>query len=121
MLKINERKRQVEVKTYMFTDSDQSRPSNVSISNDSGIDEIDPFSSSPGRTRAGSGNLSQSSSQPDLTDAFSKEGLERTFSDSSQCQLFITGSDTDSVLGAEGYQVKLPKNGQLHFGGKVSL
>ena len=121
MIKINERKRQVEVKTYLFTDVEQSRPSDVSISNDSGIDESDPFSSSPGRPRADSENLSQSSSQPDLTEAFGKEGLERTFSDSSQCQVFITGSDTDSVLGAEGYQVKLPKNGQLHFCGIFSL
>ena len=121
MIKINERKRQVEVKTYLFTDLEQSRPSDVSISNDSGIDESDPFSSSPGRPRADSENLSHSSSQPDLTEAFGKEGLERTFSDSSQCQVFITGSDTDSVFGAEGYQVKLPKNGQLHFCGIFSL
>ena len=119
MLKVNERKRQVEVKTYLFTDSDQSKPSNVSISNDSGID-MDPFSASPGRPRTVSEVSNHSSSQPDLTDAFNQDGLARTLSESSDCQLFITSSDTDSVYGAEGYQVKLPKNGQLNFGGKIS-
>ena len=112
MLKVNERKRQVEVKTYLFTDSDQSKPSNVSISNDSGID-MDPFSASSGRPRTDSEVSSHLSSQPDLTD-----GLARTLSESSDCQLFITNTDTDSAFGAEGYQVKLPKNRQLILAGK---
>lgn len=107
MMKVGERKRQPEVKTYLFGETDS--PGSVSVSNDSGIDEIDHFNASPGRQRSSSQISSPSSSQTDLTDIPFKVAVGRTYStssdfgDSSQCQ-FIT-SDEDSDIRAVGYQV----------------
>ena len=111
-MKIHERKRQTETKTYLFGEEGESHNSvfEVSNSNDSGIDDIDPFSSSRAQSK-GRNRISQSLSQIDLTDGFPKINLGRTcstassdLSNSSQCQLFVT-SDTDSQYNGEGYQV----------------
>ncbi|XP_046861364.1 C-myc promoter-binding protein-like isoform X2 [Xenia sp. Carnegie-2017] len=88
LLKIHERKRQTETKTYLFGEEGEAHNSvfEVSNSHDSGIDDIDPFSSS----RAQSKGRTCSTASSDL-------------SNSSQCQLFVT-SDTDNQSNGEGYQ-----------------
>ena len=115
LLKIKERSRQTVVNTYLFGDLGETK----SKSNDSGIDEIDPFNISPHRPRTDSQASSGSLSQTDLNGGV-KIAIERTFSaasdtdqsDSSQSQLFVT-SDTDSDLGSEGYQVSHLKTGSF--------
>ena len=111
MLKCQERKRQV--KTYLFDTlrpGASHSPGSVSTSNDSGIDDLDPYNSSPGRVRTISMTSSPSSSQTDLTNGLDKLPVTRSSStisdcsDSSQCQLFINTVD-DTDLGVEGYQV----------------
>lgn len=116
MLKFKERKRPIEIKTYLFDETDRPGseffPGNFKESNDSGIDDLDP---SPGRFRADSEVSSKSSSQTDLSDVFSgKVDLNRSLStnssDLSQCQVFINADDSSGDLGSEGYQVWNLKN-----------
>ena len=113
MLKVQQRKRQVEVKTFYFNDTERSGSvfsPGATGSNDSGIDEIDAQNASPGRPRTNSQGSSLWSSQNDLT--YGAHKVERTNSNisehstdsSMQCRLFIN-SDTDSDIGSEGYQV----------------
>ncbi|XP_028399036.1 C-myc promoter-binding protein-like [Dendronephthya gigantea] len=110
MLKFKERKRPIEIKTYLFDETERSNseffPGNFKESNDSGIDDLEP---SPGRFRADSGVSSKSSSQTDLSDVFGgKVDLTRSLStnstDSSQYQVFINADDISGDLGTEGYQ-----------------
>ena len=108
MLKMKERKRLMEVKTYLFGgDTERSgsafSPGSVSNSHDSGIDDLDGFGI-PGTA----GSRISSTSQTDINGSI-KDPVERTRSDasesdSSQFRMFVT-SDTDSDLGSEGYQV----------------
>lgn len=97
MLKVNSRKKHVEVKTYLFGDDEKPSttfsPGSEATSNDSGIsDDIDGYNSTaPQRFRTSS----EMSSQSDLSQGFRKMDLERTmstnseFSDTSQCQVMI--------------------------------
>jgi hypothetical protein len=107
MLKMKERKRLMEVKTYLFGGDPERSGSAFSpgcaISHDSGIDDLDGFGI-PGTA----GSRISSTSQTDINGSI-KDPVERTRSDasesdSSQFRMFVT-SDTDSDLGSEGYQV----------------
>ena len=104
-MKVGSRKKQTEVKTYHFSESDRPNatfsPGTEATSNDSGID--DGYSPSPGPLRT-------AVSQSDITDAFTRVRLERSSSTNSeisnsgsQCQLFININDENDGFMA-GYQ-----------------